>query len=119
MSAYYASKAYVLSLSEGIKGELEKEKSNVKISVLCPGPVKTNFNNVAQVKFNVDSLESGYVAKVAVDKMFKNKFYIIPGNIVRVGKNLAKISPRCLTRKIVYYMQKRKDINKGENINEQ
>ena len=47
MATYYSTKAYVLHLTEAIWYELKKEKSNVKISCLCPGPVKTNFNNVA------------------------------------------------------------------------
>ena len=44
MATYYATKNYVVSLSRAINRELKKEKSNVKISVLCPGPVKTEFN---------------------------------------------------------------------------
>ena len=37
MATYYATKAYVRSLTLGIYGELKKKKSNVKISCLCPG----------------------------------------------------------------------------------
>ena len=108
MDAYYSSKAYVLRLSEGIKEELKKEKSNVKISVLCPGPVKTNFNNVADVKFNLPSLTSEYVAKYAIDKMFKGKFIIIPGIKIKIIRILAKLSPNNITSKVVYKMQERK-----------
>ena len=36
MSTYYATKAYIVRLSEGIREELKKSKSNVKISILCP-----------------------------------------------------------------------------------
>ena len=49
MATYYSSKAYVLRLTESIYEELRREKSNVKVSVLCPGPVATNFNNVANI----------------------------------------------------------------------
>ena len=49
MAGYYASKAYVLRLSESIYGELKEIKSNVGISVLCPGPVDTEFANVASL----------------------------------------------------------------------
>ena len=45
--AYYATKAYVLRLSQSIAEELRKEKSNVKISVLCPGPVHTGFEKAS------------------------------------------------------------------------
>jgi len=93
MSAYYASKAYVIRLSQGIKEELKKEKSNVSISILCPGPVDTNFNNVAKVKFNSKPLTSEYVAKYTVERLKKKKFYIIPGSSVRALRHICKILP--------------------------
>ncbi len=108
MATYYASKNYVVRLSEAIREELKKSKSDVKISILCPGPVKTNFNNVANVKFELSSLSSEYVAKYAVEKMLKNKFYIVPGLIVRVGRGLAKIVPTPLVAKVCYHMLKAK-----------
>ena len=49
-------KSYVVSFTLAIYEELRRKKSNVKVSVLCPGPVNTNFNNVAGVKFNIKSL---------------------------------------------------------------
>ena len=56
MATYYATKNYIVSLSLAIYEELKRDKSNVKISIFCPGPVNTNFNNVADVKFNISSL---------------------------------------------------------------
>lgn len=108
MCAYYASKAYVIRLSEGIREELKKQKSKVKISLLCPGPVDTNFNNVAGVRFKLPSYTSEHVAKYAINKMFKNKFIIIPGLKIRLTRYLAKISPNNITTKVVYMMQERK-----------
>ena len=108
MCAYYASKAYVIRLSEGIREELKKQKSKVKISLLCPGPVDTNFNNVAGVRFKLPSYTSEHVAKYAINKMFKNKFIIMPGLKIRLTRYLAKISPNNITTKIVYMMQERK-----------
>ena len=78
MATYYSTKAYVLRLTTALYEELRKIKSNVHVSVLCPGPVKTNFNNVANVKFEIKSTTSEYVAKYAIDKMFKNKLIIVP-----------------------------------------
>ena len=66
MSTYYATKAYVFRLTTAIYEELRKANSNVKISVLCPGPVKTNFNNVANVNFSIKGVESDYVVKYAL-----------------------------------------------------
>ena len=79
MATYYSSKAYVVRLSEAIREELRRKNSNVKLSILCPGPVNTNFNNVADVNFKAKSLSSEYVAQYAVNEMLKGKFYIVPG----------------------------------------
>lgn len=109
MATYYASKNYVVRLSESIREELNKSKSNVKISILCPGPVKTNFNNVANVKFELASLSSEYVARYTVEKLFKNKFYIVPGFTIRAAKALTKFVPTPIVAKVSYRMQKRKE----------
>ncbi|MEG2563807.1 MAG: SDR family oxidoreductase [Bacilli bacterium] len=80
MAIYYATKAYVLRLTEAIYYELKKTKSKVVISCLCPGPVATNFNKVANVSFSIKPLTSEYVAKYAIDQMlYKHKLVIIPG----------------------------------------
>lgn len=108
MCAYYSSKAYVLRLSEGIREELNKINSKVRISVLQPGPVDTNFNNVAGVKFNLSSKSSEYVAKYAVKKFLKGKFYIVPGFMIKCAKFFSKITPNFLNAKVCYHMQERK-----------
>lgn len=108
MATYYASKAYVLNLSRAIKVELKKKKSKVKISVLCPGPVSTNFNDVANVKFSIKPLSSEYVAKYAVDKMLKGKHIIIPGILTKIMRVLAKIMPTSIVMNVVYKNQTRK-----------
>ena len=108
MCAYYSSKAYVLRLSEGIREELRKKKSKVKISVLQPGPVNTNFNNVAGVKFNLSSKSSEYVAKYAVSKLLKGKFNIVPGFTIKCAKFMSKITPDFIVAKICYHMQEKK-----------
>lgn len=108
MAAYYSSKAYVLRLTESIYEELKKQKSNVTISVLCPGPVATNFNNVANVKFSIKALSSEYVAKYAIDKTLKGKLVIVPGMKIKILRILSKLSPDKLTMKIIYQNQKRK-----------
>lgn len=109
MATYYASKNYVVKLSEGIREELKKEKSKVQISILCPGPVKTNFNNVANVKFEISALSSEFVAEYTVKKFLKNKFYIIPGFQIKCAKFFSKFVPTTILAKCTYYMQKRKD----------
>jgi short-subunit dehydrogenase len=108
MSTYYATKAYVLRLTEAIYEELEIDKSNVVISCLCPGPVKTNFNKVANVEFELKSLTSKYVSKYAIDKMFKEKLIIIPGFDIKLSYVFSRFIPTKLLLKVAYYIQKKK-----------
>ena len=65
MATYYSTKSYIVRLSESIREELKKDKSKVQISILCPGPVATDFNNVANVKFHMREASSDKVAKYA------------------------------------------------------
>ena len=109
MAAYYSSKSYVLRLSQSIREELKKQKSNVKVSVLCPGPVNTNFNNVAGVKFGLPSFTSEHVAKYTIKRMLKNKFLIIPGLTIKLTAFASKIIPSVILSKFVYISQKRKE----------
>lgn len=108
MATYYSTKAYVVRLSEAIREELKKENSKVQISILCPGPVDTNFNKVADVQFALKGLSSEYVAKYTTDKLFKGKFYIVSGWKIKLAKFGAKIAPNALVAKICYNMQKKK-----------
>ena len=93
MATYSAPKNYLVCLSLAIYEELKKDKSNVIISIFCPGPVATNFNNVANVKFNISSLTSEFASRYAIDNMFKNKLIIIPPNM-KLNYLLAKIMPK-------------------------
>ncbi len=108
LNTYYASKNYVTKWTMGMYEELRRAKSNVKVCALCPGPVDTNFNNVAGGSFTVKALSSEYVARYAVDKMFKNKLIIIPGFTVRLGVFFNKFLPLKTSLKIVYNIQKGK-----------
>ena len=108
MATYYSTKAYVVRLTTSIYEELRRSKSNVKVSVLCPGPVKTNFNKVAHVKFDIKSVSSDYVAKYAIDKMFKNKLVIIPTFYMKALIFFSKLSPTKLAARIAFNIQDKK-----------
>ena len=109
MATYYATKSYVYRLTEAIYYELKKEKvDGVHISCLCPGPVDTNFNKVADVKFSVKPLKANYVAKYAIDKMFKNKLLIIPGFKMKMAKFFQRFISDKAQMRIIYRIQKRK-----------
>lgn len=108
MSTYYATKSYVVSFTRGIAEELKIAGSNVKIVALCPGPVDTNFNNIANVKFSLKSLSSKYVAKYGIDQMLKGKRIIIPGWMTKIACFGAKFFPSDIMLRIVYNQQKSK-----------
>ena len=108
MATYYATKKYVVKLSEGIREELKKEHSKVQISILCPGPVETNFNKVANVNFHLREANSMGVAKYAIRKLEKGKFYIVPGIDIKISRIGAKILPANIISKFAYMAQKRK-----------
>lgn len=108
MTTYYSTKNYVVRFSESIREELKRKKSKVQISILCPGPVDTNFNKVADVEFALKGLSSEYVAKYAINKFFKGKFYIVPGWKIKLARIGAKLAPASFVAKISYNMQKRK-----------
>ena len=111
MSTYYATKAYVLHLTEAIQEELKQAKSNVYVGCLCPGPFATEFNDVAGVKFAIKSQSKEYVASYAIEKMFKRKPIIIPGFKMKTIIVLSKLLPRKLSTHINYYNQQRKGNN--------
>ena len=108
-SSYYASKNYVVRLTQAIHEELRRDKINVGVSVLCPGPVKTNFNDVANVKFCIRGLTPEYVAKYAVDKTFKGKMIITPGFEMKATKFLQHFASEKLLTRISYNVQMKKN----------
>ncbi|MBQ8681371.1 MAG: SDR family NAD(P)-dependent oxidoreductase [Bacilli bacterium] len=106
MATYYATKSYIVNLSLGIAEELKDMNSKVKISVFCPGPVKTNFVNVAHVHFNIGSLTSTKAAQIAIDGMFTDKLIILPNNM-KINYFLTKVSPMKMILKINSMVQER------------
>ena len=110
MSTYYATKSYVYNLSMGIYEELRRDKSNVKINILCPGPVDTGFNERAHVKFGVKSLKSKDVVKYTLKCMKKNKLIIIPGFTIKLGVFANRLFSRKLIVKCTYKIQKSKTL---------
>lgn len=108
MATYYATKVYVLRLTTAIYEELRKDGSHVVVSTLCPGPVKTNFNKAANVEFSIKSLSSDYVAKYAIDNMFKKKLIIIPGLYMKISCFFSRILSTKAILKISYNIQHRK-----------
>lgn len=109
MSTYYATKAYVLHLTEAIHEELRHDGSHVVISCLCPGPVDTEFNKVAGVRFSLRELDSYKVAEYAIKKLFHRKTIIIPGFSIKLGVFMTRLAPRSLVTRITHQIQHRKE----------
>lgn len=119
-SAYYASKAYVYRLTLSLYEELRQEKSNVKVSVLCPGPVKTEFEKVAKVSFG-NGNEKGRdfiiadkrkVSEYAVNKMLRGKLIIIPGALMKIAVFFRRILSEKMLCKVLYLLQSKKFVQK-------
>lgn len=110
MATYYATKVYVLHLTEAIYEELRKRKSKVYIGALCPGPVDTNFNKVANVEFSLKGLKSYDVAEYAIKKMFNRKLIIVPGILMKLNVTFNRFLPRKILLRCVYYFQRKKGI---------
>ena len=108
MATYYATKAYVRSLSEAINYELKKQNSDVYVGVLCPGPVKTEFNKVANVKFSVKGLKSMDVAEYAITNMFKKKTVIIPGLMMKMNRFFTRFMSENALCKMAYNAQSKR-----------
>ncbi len=108
MSTYYASKNYVLRLTEAIREELRRIKSPVKVCALCPGPVDTEFNKVAGVRFALSGLDAGRVAVEAIDGMFEGKGIIIPGLTMKALIFARHFASEELLSRICYHLQHRK-----------
>ncbi len=108
MATYYSTKAYVLRLSQSIQEELKKQKSNVKVSVLCPGPIATEFLSRAGVTFKTKSVSSEYVAKYAIEKMLKGKKVIVPTLKIKCARFLCKCTSDKILAKFAYGVQEKR-----------
>ena len=108
LSSYYASKNYVVRLTTAIREELRRNGSNVKIAVLAPGPVDTNFNNRAGVTFSVKPINPKIIAEYGIDKALEGRCIIIPHLPVRICAVAAGFVPESIVASVVWHIQKAK-----------
>jgi uncharacterized protein len=108
MANYYASKAYVLSLSEAMHEELKQD--GIKVTALCPGPVRTNFQERAQLQKTDTAksfiMEAKKVADVGYLALWRGKAVVVPGTFEKIVPIIAKLLPRSLVRKASFLSQK-------------
>ncbi|MDD6667086.1 MAG: SDR family NAD(P)-dependent oxidoreductase [Lachnospiraceae bacterium] len=95
MAVYYATKAYVLSLTRSISAERDVRRSKVLVSALCPGPVSTEFSEKAggSATSGLAMISPQTCARAAVCGMKKGKHLIIPGGLMKCTYPLAKLLP--------------------------
>ena len=108
MATYYATKNYITKLTMAINEELRVSKSHVVVSALCPGPVATEFNQVAHGTFAIREASSYEVAKYAIDKLMKKKMIIVPTLLMKLTLFFNRFVPYRLALYIAYKIQKRK-----------
>lgn len=113
MAVYYATKAYVLSFSEALASELKGK--GVTVTALCPGPVKTGFQERANIKnskldkspfFNIITPQE--VAIAGYNALMKNKRIVIPGFIFKLIPILVRLFPRRVVTEFVKFIQRKK-----------
>ena len=108
MATYYATKAYVVSLTSAVAEELRRKNSAVYVGCLCPGPVNTEFNSVANVKFALRGITPEFCVRCALQGIRKHKTIIVPGRAVALGMTVGRFLPRPLYIKIAALQQKKK-----------
>lgn len=112
MSVYYASKAYVLSFSEALSQELAE--TGVTVTVLCPGPTKTGFEDRASLGQSklfrtLKVADSKSVARFGYKQLLKGAVVAVHGRQNKWIIAALRIAPRSLVRRIMYRLQNRID----------
>ena len=108
MATYYATKNYVLRLTQALREELRHRGSRVRVCALCPGPVDTEFNRVAGVKFSLNGLDAKRVAREAIDGLFAGRAVIVPGVTMKAMTVARHFAPDSLLARITYHFQHKK-----------
>jgi uncharacterized protein len=105
MSVYYASKAFVLSFSKALHAELDSEICQV--SVVCPGPTPTKFQENAHMIISDLTIKLGlitsaeFVAQKIFDQVQKGKFLIVPGMMNKLNQLLSPVIPNFISNKMI------------------
>lgn len=92
-SSYYASKGYIVRMTEAVAEELRAKRSHVHVSMLCPGPVATEFSETARVKFLTAAYPSEKLAEHAVREMFGGTLLITENAATKALLLAAKLVP--------------------------
>jgi short-subunit dehydrogenase len=106
MATYAASKAYVTSFSEAIRGEVRK--AGITVTAVCPGPVATEFGQVAQRASGKREPPSPGFMEVAVENVVRDglnaiergKPIVVPGLLIKIAMFLVRLTPMAILRRV-------------------
>lgn len=106
LGVYAASKAYVTSFSEAVRAEVRK--TGVVVSALCPGPVATEFSDVAQRPSGKVYRPSPAFTHVSVEQVVaaglsaieRNKPVVVPGLLMKIAMVLVRLTPMAILRRV-------------------
>lgn len=110
MAAYYSSKAYVLRQTAAVQTELRSIKSRVRVSVLCPGPVDTQFNRRAGITGFFKGITAPRCVAWTLSEMQHGKAIITPSIKITLIAFLSKLLPIRLASFGAYLVQKGKKL---------
>lgn len=113
MATYYATKSYVTSLTRAVARELKEKNRQVYVGCLCPGPVHTEFNQVAHVEFALKGITPQYCVEYTLKMMKKKKVTIVPSPLMKMATTAAKVVPAALCVILVAQQQKKKLYNES------
>ena len=108
MAGYYASKAYVVSLTRAVVQELKEKGSNVHVCALCPGPVDTDFNRNADVVFSLKGISASQCVSECLKEMDRKKIIIVPSVMMKAAVSLSKLAPAGLLTAMTGHQQKKR-----------
>ncbi len=108
LAAYYGTKAYVASYTQGLAEELREAKSGIYVGALCPGPVYTEFTEVAGGTQWTGGITAEACVSYAMKKMRRRKVVIVPGRMLRIGLFFTRFLSRSGVAKMMARYQKKR-----------
>ena len=107
-ATYYATKSYVLSLSQALRRELRGKYTHVSVSVLCPGPIATEFDTVAGIPNSLRGADSKQVAEYAISRTLRRKFLLLPHASAKALYVARRLLPDALLLALTHRAQQKK-----------
>ncbi len=114
LTVYAATKAFILSFSEGLAAELKDQHINVQVTCLCPGPTRTEFHTLADaddIGFpDFAWMESDQVVTAGLNALERGERVCVPGVYNKLSLHSQRLVPRSIVTHMVGNMHKIKNI---------